>query len=60
MRSHPRWELVHHENNSCHFEAGKCISQKKHPTGFEVLQATEGMCVIRSHYAFLPACLFVC
>lgn len=58
--SHPRWELVHHKNNDCHFESGRCTSQKKHITDFEVLQATEGMCVLCSHYAFSSACLFVC
>lgn len=58
--SHPLWELVHHKNNYCHFESGRCTSQKKHITDFEVLQATEGMCVLWSHYVFSHACLFVC
>lgn len=60
MMSHPLWELVHHKNDYCHFESGRCTSQKKHITGFEVLQATEGMCVLCSRYAFSFACLFVC
>lgn len=57
--SHPQWEVVHHINNSCHFESGRFTSQKKHITGFEVLQATGGMCVSRGHDAFSFACFFV-
>ena len=59
MMNHPRWELVHHINNSCHFESGRCTSQKKHITGFEVLQATGGMCVLCGHDAFSFACLLL-
>lgn len=57
--SHPQWEVVHHINNSCHFESGRFTSQKKHITGFEVLQATGAMCVLRGHDVFSFACLFV-
>lgn len=59
MMSHPHWELVHHINNSCHFESGRCTPQKRHISGFEVLQATGGMCVLCGHDAFSFACLFV-
>lgn len=59
MMRHPRWEPVHHKNNYCHFESGRCTSRKKHITDFEVLQATEGLCVLCCHYAFSFAYLFV-
>lgn len=50
MMSHPQWEVVHHINNSVILNQ-EDSPQKKHITGFEVLQATGGMRVSRGHDA---------